>query len=39
MSVRLLEPAQGGLADAIAWCAEQAAGLGDAFLSEPGSAF
>jgi toxin ParE2 len=34
MSVRLLEPAQAELDDAIAWYAEQATGLGDAFLIE-----
>ena len=32
MSIRLLEPAQMELDDAIAWYAEQAPGLGDAFL-------
>jgi plasmid stabilization system protein ParE len=32
MIVRLLEPAQAELDDAIAWYAEQAPGLGDAFL-------
>ena len=30
MSIRLLEPAQTGLDDAIAWYAEQAPGLSDA---------
>lgn len=34
MNVRLLEPAQTELEDAIAWYAEQAPGLGDAFLIE-----
>ena len=34
MSVRLLEPAQAELDDAVAWYAEQAPGLGDAFLIE-----
>ena len=34
MSVRLLEPAQAELDDAIAWYAEQAPGLGDAFFIE-----
>ena len=34
MSVRLLEPAQAELDDAITWYAEQAPGLGDAFLIE-----
>ena len=34
MSVRLLGPAQAELDDAIAWYAEQAPGLGDAFLIE-----
>ena len=34
MSVRLLESAQAELDDAIAWYAEQAPGLGDAFLIE-----
>ena len=34
MSIRLLEPAQMELDDAIAWYAEQAPGLGDAFLIE-----
>ena len=34
MSVRLLESAQAKLDDAIAWYAEQAPGLGDAFLIE-----
>lgn len=34
MSVRLLEPAQAELDEAIGWYAEQAPGLGDAFLLE-----
>ena len=34
MSVRLLEPAQAELDEAISWYAEQAPGLGDAFLIE-----
>lgn len=34
MSIRLLEPAQTELDEAIAWYAEQAPGLGDAFLIE-----
>ena len=34
MSIRLLVPAQTELDDAIAWYAEQAPGLGDAFLIE-----
>ncbi len=34
MSVRLLEPARAELDDAITWYAEQAPGLGDAFLIE-----
>ncbi len=34
MSIRLLEPAQVELDEAIAWYAEQAPGLGDAFLIE-----
>ena len=34
MSLRLLEPAQRELDDAIAWYAVQAPGLGDAFLLE-----
>ena len=34
MSIRLLEPAQAELDEAIAWYAEQAPGLGDAFLIE-----
>ena len=34
MSIRLLEPAQAELDDAINWYAEQAPGLGDAFLLE-----
>lgn len=34
MSIRLLEPAQMELDEAIAWYAEQAPGLGDAFLIE-----
>ena len=34
MSIRLLEPAQAELDEAIAWYAEQAPGLGDAFLTE-----
>ena len=34
MSVRLLEPARTELDDAITWYAEQAPGLGDAFLIE-----
>jgi len=34
MSVRLLGPAQAELDDAIAWYAEQAPDLGDAFLIE-----
>lgn len=34
MSIRLLEPAQIELDEAISWYAEQALGLGDAFLIE-----
>ena len=34
MSIRLLEPEQTVLDEAIAWYAEQAPGLGDAFLIE-----
>lgn len=34
MSVRLLEPAQSELEEAITWYAGQAPGLGDAFLIE-----
>lgn len=34
MSMRLLEPAQAELDEAIAWYAAQAPGLGDAFLIE-----
>ena len=34
MSLRLLKPAQAELDEAIAWYAEQAPGLGDAFLIE-----
>lgn len=34
MSIRLLEPAQTELDEGIAWYAEQAPGLGDAFLIE-----
>lgn len=34
MSLRLLEPAQAELDEAIGWYAEQAPGLGDAFLLE-----
>ena len=34
MSIRVLEPAQMELDEAIAWYAEQAPGLGDAFLIE-----
>lgn len=34
MSIRLLEPAQTELDEAIAWYAGQAPGLGDAFLIE-----
>jgi plasmid stabilization system protein ParE len=34
MSIRLLEPAQAELDEAITWYAEQAPGLGDAFLIE-----
>ena len=34
MSIQLLEPAQAELDEAIAWYAEQAPGLGDAFLIE-----
>ena len=34
MSIHLLEPAQTELDEAIAWYAEQAPGLGDAFLIE-----
>ena len=34
MSIRLLEPAQTVLDEAIAWYAEQAPGLGEAFLIE-----
>ena len=32
MNIRLLEPAQAALDEAIGWYAEQAPGLGDAFL-------
>lgn len=39
MSVRLLEPAQRELDEAIAWYASQAPGLGDAFLLEAVWAF
>jgi len=39
MSIRLLEPAQAELDEAIAWYAEQAPGLGDAFLIEALKAF
>lgn len=34
MSIRLLEPAQAELDEAIAWYAQQAPGLGNAFLIE-----
>lgn len=34
MNVRLLEPAQAELDEAVAWYADQAPGLGDAFLLE-----
>lgn len=34
MNIRLLEPAQVELDEAIAWYADQAPGLGDAFLLE-----
>ena len=34
MSIHLLEPAQAELDEAISWYAEQAPGLGDAFLLE-----
>ena len=34
MSIRLLEPAQAELDEAIGWYTEQAPGLGDAFLLE-----
>ncbi len=34
MSIRLLEPAQAELDEAITWYAQQAPGLGDAFLIE-----
>ncbi len=34
MNIRLLEPARAELDEAIAWYAEQAPGLGDAFLIE-----
>jgi hypothetical protein len=34
MNIRLLEPAQAELDEAIAWYADQAPGLGDAFLLE-----
>ena len=34
MNIRLLEPAQAELDEAVAWYAEQAPGLGDAFLVE-----
>lgn len=34
MNIRLLEPAQAELEEAIAWYAGQAPGLGDAFLIE-----
>ncbi len=34
MNIRLLDPAQAELHEAIAWYAEQAPGLGDAFLIE-----
>ena len=39
MSLRLLEPAQQELDEAIAWYAAQAPGLGDAFLVETLKAF
>ena len=39
MNIRLLEPAQAELDEAIAWYAEQAPGLGDAFLLETLKAF
>lgn len=34
MNIRLLEPAQAELDEAISWYADQAPGLGDAFLLE-----
>lgn len=34
MNVKLLTPAQDELDEAVAWCASQAPGLGDAFLAE-----
>lgn len=34
MNIRLLEPAQQELDEAVSWYAEQAPGLGDAFLVE-----
>lgn len=39
MNIRLLEPAQAELDEAIAWYAEQAPGLGEAFLIETLKAF
>ena len=39
MSLRLLEPAQQELDEAIAWYSAQAPGLGDAFLLETLKAF
>ena len=39
MNIRLLEPAQAELDEAIAWYAEQAPDLGDAFLIETLKAF
>lgn len=39
MSIQLLEPAQAELDEAIAWYAEQAPGLGEAFLIETLKAF
>lgn len=39
MSIRLLAPAQRELDEAIAWYADQAPGLGDAFLIEALKAF
>ena len=39
MNLRLLEPAQQELDEAVVWYAEQAPGLGDAFLLEAIRAF
>ncbi len=36
MNIRLLEPAQAELDEAVAWYAEQVPGLGDAFSLERG---